>query len=268
MRPSSSASRNAAWSVPNAVTTPIPDTPHRFAHARVRYHCCDERSSARRTVDPRDRWRRRLALLSPRWSRASAAEHAGQDSFDELYERGQKANAAMKTLTARFTETTTSTLLTKPLVARGRLVGRASRARDPALQRSRGARGADRRQQDDDDVAEPEHQSDARHRRHAGTHSEILRQRHGRAIFAGSSTSTTAPPGDSRPNTYYVSMVPKRKQMREGLARLDCGSAAHRCCSTTMKMTFAERRHENHGVRGRRGERAARRRHVQHRSLS
>ena len=43
------------------------------------------------------------------------------DAFDELYARGQKANAAMKTLTARFTETTTSSLLTKPLVARGRL---------------------------------------------------------------------------------------------------------------------------------------------------
>ena len=43
-------------------------------------------------------------------------EHAPPDSFDELYARGQKVNAAIKTLTARFTETTTSSLLTKPII--------------------------------------------------------------------------------------------------------------------------------------------------------
>ena len=54
-------------------------------------------------------------------ARASAAATPKADSFDELYERGQKVNASIKTLTARFTETTTSTLLTKPIIARGRL---------------------------------------------------------------------------------------------------------------------------------------------------
>ena len=42
-----------------------------------------------------------------------------QDSFDDLYQRGQRANAAIKTLTAQFTEITTSSLLTRPLVSRG-----------------------------------------------------------------------------------------------------------------------------------------------------
>jgi outer membrane lipoprotein-sorting protein len=44
-----------------------------------------------------------------------------QESFDDMYVRGQRANAAIKTLTAHFTETTTSSLLTRPLVSRGRL---------------------------------------------------------------------------------------------------------------------------------------------------
>src|SRR5262245_53220506 len=46
---------------------------------------------------------------------------APPDSFDELYARGKQMNDGLKTLTARFTETTTSTLLTRPLVARGRV---------------------------------------------------------------------------------------------------------------------------------------------------
>src|SRR4029077_12671036 len=52
---------------------------------------------------------------------ADAPASTPPDSFDDLYARGQKANAAIKTLTARFPETTPSSLLTKPMVARGRL---------------------------------------------------------------------------------------------------------------------------------------------------
>src|SRR4029077_11616005 len=46
---------------------------------------------------------------------------SGAGLFDDLYQRGQRANASMKTLTARFTETTTSSLLTLPLAAHGTL---------------------------------------------------------------------------------------------------------------------------------------------------
>lgn len=42
-------------------------------------------------------------------------------SFDELYRRGYQTAVGVKTLTARFTETTTSSLLARPLVARGTL---------------------------------------------------------------------------------------------------------------------------------------------------
>jgi hypothetical protein len=43
------------------------------------------------------------------------------DLFDELFKQGQAKNGAMKTLTASFVETTSSTLLTKPLVSSGTL---------------------------------------------------------------------------------------------------------------------------------------------------
>src|SRR4051812_6934319 len=52
---------------------------------------------------------------------APASNRAATPSFDRLYDEGQQRNAAMKTLTARFTETTTSALLVRPLVAHGML---------------------------------------------------------------------------------------------------------------------------------------------------
>ena len=42
--------------------------------------------------------------------------------FDELYARGQKQNAGLKTLTASFVETSTSSLLTRPVIARGTVI--------------------------------------------------------------------------------------------------------------------------------------------------
>ncbi len=46
---------------------------------------------------------------------------SAEGSFDELYRRGYQTSVGIKTLTARFTETTTSSLLVRPLVARGTL---------------------------------------------------------------------------------------------------------------------------------------------------
>src|SRR5688500_10729221 len=43
------------------------------------------------------------------------------DLFDEIYARGKPLESSLKTLTARFTETSQSPLLAKPLVARGTL---------------------------------------------------------------------------------------------------------------------------------------------------
>ena len=59
-------------------------------------------------------------LASPA-RQASSRDAAGPGWFDRLYDEGQRRNAALKTLTARFTEVTTSTLLTRPLTAHGTL---------------------------------------------------------------------------------------------------------------------------------------------------
>src|SRR5262245_28064731 len=62
-----------------------------------------------------------LAVLAAASLLSPTIYSAPPDPFDELYAKGKQVNDSMKTLTARFTETTTSTLLTKPLVARGRV---------------------------------------------------------------------------------------------------------------------------------------------------
>ena len=48
---------------------------------------------------------------------------AGPDLFDEIHARVRVAEAKRQTIRARFTETTTSSLLVKPMVARGTLLG-------------------------------------------------------------------------------------------------------------------------------------------------
>jgi outer membrane lipoprotein-sorting protein len=49
---------------------------------------------------------------------------SGDDLFDEIYRRGAPLEKTLHTVSATFVETTTSTLLRTPQVARGTLVGR------------------------------------------------------------------------------------------------------------------------------------------------
>ncbi len=51
---------------------------------------------------------------------------APPDAFDQLHARVSAAEATRETIRARFTETTTSSLLAKPVVARGTIVGQKS----------------------------------------------------------------------------------------------------------------------------------------------
>src|SRR5215208_4288423 len=59
------------------------------------------------------------ALLSHGGS--AGANPLQRDLFDDIYARGRGIETSLKTVTARFTETTTSSLLTRPLVAHGTL---------------------------------------------------------------------------------------------------------------------------------------------------
>lgn len=159
------------------------------------------------------------------------------DIFDELYTRGKKANDAMKTLVARFTETTTSSLLTKPLVARGRVaVERPSRvvlrytdpdARVVLIDGNRMTMSwpsRNLRQVTDIGAAQGRVQKYFIN----GTAEDLRKQ------FDIEDHGT----GD-KPGTYYVTMVPKRKQIKENLARLDLWIDRRSLLLDTMKMTFA-----------------------------
>jgi outer membrane lipoprotein-sorting protein len=165
------------------------------------------------------------------------ALHAPGDAFDELYERGQRANAAMKTLTARFTETTTSSLLTRPLVSHGRLaVERPSRvvlrytdpeARVVLIDGNRMTlTWPSRKLSQENDFGSAQ----GRVQKYFvnGTAADLRKQ------FDVDSHDTS-----DRPNTHYVTMVPRRKQIREGLARLDVWVDKSSLLMDAMKMTFA-----------------------------
>jgi outer membrane lipoprotein-sorting protein len=176
-------------------------------------------------------------LIPPRVvaQRVNAARQP--DAFDDLYTRGKKANAAMKTLTAHFTETTTSSLLTKPLVAHGRVaVERPTRVvlryTEPDFhvilidgdKMTMAWPGQSLKRVTDIGTAQGRVQKYFID----GTADDLRRQ------FDIEDHGT----GD-RPGTYYVTMVPKRKQIRENLVRLDLWVDRTSFLLDTMKMTFA-----------------------------
>jgi outer membrane lipoprotein-sorting protein len=168
---------------------------------------------------------------------ASPQNAAARESFDEFYERGQRANASIKTLTAHFVETTTSSLLTTPLVARGRLaVERPSRvvlhyeAPEPHVVLIDGNRmtmswpGRNIRQVTDIGAAQGRVQKYFLN----STAADLRRQFEIQERDAG-----------DRPGTHHVTMVPKRKQIRETLAELDLWVDRSTLLMSAMKMTFA-----------------------------
>ncbi len=159
------------------------------------------------------------------------------DVFDELYTKGKKANDAMKTLTANFIETTASTLLTKPLVARGRVgVERPSRivlrysepdVRTVLIDGNKMTMSWPSRsitQVTDIGTAQGRVQKYFIN----GTSADLLRE------FTVTSRVAT-----DRPGTYELLMVPKRKQIREGLAGLDLWIDQSSMLLTAMRMSFS-----------------------------
>ena len=179
-----------------------------------------------------------VCAASPSAQRNAERRSAPAGSFDELYAKGKQLNDAMKTLTAHFTETTTSSLLTKPLVARGRLaVERPSRIvlryDDPDVRTvlidgntmtlswpSRGVRQVT-------NIATTQ----ARIQKYFvnGTPADLRRE----------FTIEDGAAGAGRPNHYAIAMLPKRKQIRENLARLDLWVNRTTMLLDAMTMTFA-----------------------------
>jgi outer membrane lipoprotein-sorting protein len=165
-----------------------------------------------------------------------AALSAGADLFDELYKQGQAKNGAMKTLTASFVETTTSTLLNRPLVARGTMaVERPSRI---AL-----------RYTDPDQrvvLIDANTMTMSWPARNLLQSQEIgAAQKRIQKYFVDSSPTELrsnftidAREADDRAGAYLITMVPKRRQIQEGLARLELWVDRTTQLMTAMKMTF------------------------------
>ena len=157
-------------------------------------------------------------------------------TFDELYSRGQKTNASIQTLTARFAEKTTSVLLSGAVEERGTLyVQRPSRVLmrydEPAgktilidgkrmtivvpSQRLRRTMDIGRAQ----DRVQRMMKSDA---------GDLRR------IFDIQLLDRS-----TRPDTHEVLMLPKRKEIRETLTRLELWVPETTGLLEAMRMTFA-----------------------------
>ena len=161
---------------------------------------------------------------------------ADTDSFDELYRRGSEINTTLKTLTARFTETTTSSLLTRPLVAGGIVaVERPSRVvlhyQQPELR---------------DVLIDGDRLTVSWPGRHIREVTNIAAaNRRIQKYFVDSkpallreSFDIVSEKADDRPRTYRLTMVPRRKQIREGLSRLELWLDQTSLLLAAMRMTF------------------------------
>ena len=172
------------------------------------------------------------ALLS---TASLASGNLHRDLFDDLYRRGQQQNASVRTFTATFTETTSSALLTRPLTARGTVaVERPSRVAlrytEPdervliidanRLTTSWPSRGI--RQTKDIGASQQRVQ-----KYFVNSSPDELRSH-----FDIAATETASPQG------YVITLVPKRKQIKEGLSQLEIQLDHATLLMTSMKMTF------------------------------
>jgi outer membrane lipoprotein-sorting protein len=169
----------------------------------------------------------------------TAATHAMApvDLFDEIYKKGQPLDQSIKTIRAKFTETTTSSLLKDPLVAEGTLL--AVRPSDILLTYTRPEKKLlridattllflwpEKKLRQSSDI----HESQARVQKYFVDKSPDELRRH----FA-----ITAVVDPARPGTWRVDMVPKRKQMQQGVTRIQLWISERTSMLSTMMLTFA-----------------------------
>ncbi|MDP9324488.1 MAG: outer membrane lipoprotein carrier protein LolA [Acidobacteriota bacterium] len=165
-----------------------------------------------------------------------AAAPGARDLFDEIYARGRGIESSLKTVTARFTETTTSSLLSRPLVARGTLA--VERPSKIVLRYSDPEPRTVLIDQNRLTLVWPSH----------AVHQETdiaSAQRRIEKYFIDKSPdelrrnfTITATEADDRAGTWRVTMVPTRKQIQQGLTRLDLWIDRTTMLLAKMQMTF------------------------------
>jgi outer membrane lipoprotein-sorting protein len=174
-----------------------------------------------------------IALVAIALIALSSGGSAHADLFDDLYRRGQMRNGNLRTFTAIFAESTTSSLLTRPLEARGTVsVERPGRV---ALRYSEPDERTVIIDGDRMIVAWPS-------RGILQTKDIGASQRRVQESFVDGSPDklrrhfqVIAREGAGG---YVVTMVPTRKQIKDGLAELDLVIDATSLLMNSMKMTF------------------------------
>jgi outer membrane lipoprotein-sorting protein len=168
---------------------------------------------------------------------AGVAATPARDLFDDIYDRGRAVDASWKTLTARFTEQSTSSLLTRPLVATGTLaVARPDRVVLEYLEPDRRtvlidrgtlrvvwpARGLSTER----DISA----SQARVQKYFVDKTPQQLRRH---FTIGASRAP------DRAGHWHMSLTPTEKRIREGVAGIDLWVDQQTMLLTAMAMTFA-----------------------------
>lgn len=173
------------------------------------------------------------ALLTVPVAGQSTTQNSDTGSFDARYARGQQVNASIRTLTASFIETTQSSLLTQPLVARGTLaVERPSRVVLHYTQPTVRTVLIDRNKMT---VTWPSMQTmdvgaamGRIEKMFVNGSAKDLRQQ-----FEIDDRQTGEPAG-----IYHVVMTPKQRRIREGLTRLELWVDEQTSLLSAIRMTF------------------------------
>ena len=164
------------------------------------------------------------------------AAAAPSDLFDEIYAKGRPLESSLRTLSGRFTETTTSSLLTRPLVARGTLAvirpDKVVLLYDEPERRTVLIDGNAMR------LVWPARTIDQRTNIGAA-------QRRIQQYFVNKSPAElrshfdiAATVAGDQPNAWLITMSPKRKQINEGLTALELWLDRTTVMLTSMRMTF------------------------------
>ena len=183
-------------------------------------------------------WRAAAAwcLLAAVVSAAAPAQPAAADLFDEIYRHGHGFERSLRTISAGFTETTTSRLLKAPLVSTGMLAverpGRiALHYRQPEL----------RTILIDGDTMQVAWPSRGVHqRRDVGTARRRIDK-----YFVGASPAElrehfaiTAAVDPASAAHWVVQLTPTRRQIRDALARIELRLARDPVALASMQLTF------------------------------
>ena len=158
------------------------------------------------------------------------------DRFAEIFNRSLLKQQSIRSIRARFTETTVSSLLMKPLVAHGVIIaappGRVVMTYEDPEQKTLAMDGKtlvivwpDRREREQINIVDIQKRIDQYF-----TTASISQLR---SMF-----EITARPDPSVPHTDQVDMHPTRKQIKQGLERLELWIDRENDMLTRMRMTF------------------------------